>query len=1142
MLNLYYGRESLDKEAFLFSKIKEDLESIRCRRSKAERILLIVPAQFTLKAEEAAFSHIDAKGFFDLHIMSGNRLRHRIFGEMGQTGRIAVNTLGRAMLLRKIARDKKGDLGAFRDVADTSEFLSMAGDFIVQLKQNNLSPEGLEEIATQTKEDGILRKKLADMQLIYEAYQQAMEGKFTDSEDELQAVCVKVKKSDFIRSSQIWYYGFYSFTPREIDFMGELMSRAVDLNVVITQGEPRDPDAELFTPAAKSVKALTDRAERLGVPHRTSPVGQEFVRAQRPAELAHIEKELYAVPCRPAGTPADKALRPVRASNPYTESETIAAEILSLVRDQGYSYDDIAVLTNDMQTLGSVLKRIFSLYDIPCFLDEKRTVLHHPLVEVVTSLLDIVSDNFRAVDVLSFLKSGLIPLTCAGGKEEREPADLEEFENYVLQYHIKKERFLQPFRYGTKVFGEEGLRRLEEIRRQLADLLLPFQKSFSGAASIKEKTAVFYAFLADTLQLPRQLSDQALLLAQSGMTDAAEETQQMWKVVLDVMDQAVELIGEETVETGEYRDIFRASLEDIKVGLLPQSAHKVLLGTVGRSHVPNVRALFLAGVNDGVLPSGAGREGLLTDKELSALEEKGYTLSKSQTVKQEEERMVIYKAFTTPSELLYVSYSVADIEGKSIRPSWLILQLRSMFPHMEEQPDIENRESQLELIQNSRSTAIHMTSLLRRLISGEEKQLPALWRQSYNILLELEDKRLAAIRKGLFFTNSLEPLPEKVTRELFQRRDDKEFSFSPSRLERFAKCPFMHYISYGLRPQEKKYFEISGGEIGDLYHRCLMLFSRNLSGEAEKAGIRTTDDRSPWMCISREECDRRIRDILASIIDEDFDGLLRAGKAEEYRTKRVAKVVGEFAWKMVQHVRKGTIDAMLCEAEFGRGQGSALPPVEILLQGKKIFIEGKIDRVDILKPVEGMEHIKIIDYKSGRAELKKDQIEKGLSLQLMLYMEGAVGAKENARPAGIFYYHIDDPGLDVNFRELTADIVSGDILNQMEQKYRMDGIFVDHPAVIQSMDKSLSEGESSTVLSVKKSSEGYSSSKSMGSEEFEAFRKTFRVALSDLCDRLILGSIDIAPRRTGSSTTACTYCDYKSICIFDPAFPGCHYH
>lgn len=63
MLNLYYGRESLDKEAFLFSEIKKSLEKIRTGKTKAKRILLVVPAQFTLKAEEAAFSHLKAKGF-----------------------------------------------------------------------------------------------------------------------------------------------------------------------------------------------------------------------------------------------------------------------------------------------------------------------------------------------------------------------------------------------------------------------------------------------------------------------------------------------------------------------------------------------------------------------------------------------------------------------------------------------------------------------------------------------------------------------------------------------------------------------------------------------------------------------------------------------------------------------------------------------------------------------------------------------------------------------------------------------------------------------------------------------------------------------------------------------------------------------
>ena len=297
MLNLYYGRESLNKEAFLFSKIKENLEAIRAGKTKAKRILLIVPAQFTLKAEEAAFSHLQAKGFFDFHIMSGNRLRSRILSEVGQTGKTAINSTGRKMLLRKIAAEKKSELNTFSNVVETDEFLSMAGDFIVQLKQNNLDPQELKNIVEVAGEREILQKKLEDMHTIYTAYQELMQGKFNDSEDMLKAVCERVQQSDYIATSEIWYYDFYSFVPSEIDFMRELIQYSAALNIVLTNGSASDRDQPLFSPALRSINALQKAAESLGIDCAIIPVDKAFQHNKKPKAFAHLESQLYSVPC-----------------------------------------------------------------------------------------------------------------------------------------------------------------------------------------------------------------------------------------------------------------------------------------------------------------------------------------------------------------------------------------------------------------------------------------------------------------------------------------------------------------------------------------------------------------------------------------------------------------------------------------------------------------------------------------------------------------------------------------------------------------------------------------------------------------------------------------------------------------------------
>ncbi|NLV70150.1 MAG: hypothetical protein GXY56_04645 [Clostridiales bacterium] len=1139
MLHIYYGRDCLDREAFLFERINERLEIIRQNGSQGKRILLVVPAQYTLKAEEAAFSHLRKEGFLDLQIMSGNRLRHQILHETGKPNRVTVNALGRTLLLRSCVRRSGTKLEAFQKIADSPDFLSMTGALIARMKQNGLDPEALGEIIQRTDPTGIMRGKLSDIQRIYREYQSALEGKWMDSEDLLPEVSRKVSGSEMIRTSEIWYYDFYSHTPREIDFMGELMLQAAGLSVILVGSAPEDPDAALFEPADRTQKALLDRAEALGVPHHREQIPDRFLRTDRPDRLRSIEKQLFALPGLPA--PEDKtdvSFALIRAGNPYMESQTIAAEILKLCKEQGYAPEEIAVLTNDISGRGMILRRMFTLYGIPCFLDEKRTVLHTPLIRAIASLLNVAADDRLSGDVLDFLKTGLVEPE--DGSEEAHFADTEEFENYLIQYHIRGDRFSKPFVYGAAVFGEEGLRKLEQTRARLDGLLTPFLQALDAAVTIREKSSVLYRFLSEELHMEEPLQRKALHLDEIGLSDAAQETRQMWNLFVDLLDQVVELTGEQQVDTVEFRDILTSSFADLKVGLLPQAAHSVLIGTVGRSRLSKMKALFITGVNDGILPSEGNRDGILTDRELQILEDMGCSLSKSSEILSREEQLVIYQAFTKPSERLFVSYSTADIEGNEIRPSPLITQLRRLFPDLPLQPDIAHPDREADLYRAPMPAALHLTSALQRYLSGEDRTLSQTVRSVYDFFLEHAPETAAAIRDGLFFSVAADALPDTVTGELYRYdAGGDQVAFSPTRLEQFARCPFMHYVSYGLRPRSGERFEITGKEIGDVYHECLMRLTRELLEETEDKGVFVTHPDSPWMRITREECDARVLRILDSVRLEIFEGLLKSGKAQDHQTERMSQVIRTFIWQMVRHIQKGHIQKIFSEVGFGRHR--TIPPLKIPLGDQTVLIEGKIDRVDLLRTDPDRLHVKVIDYKSGRADFDRELILRGLHLQLMVYLESALQLEADAEPAGVFYCRIEDPRIEVSTETLTEDSLPEHILRALEKRYRMDGLFIDDDSIIESMDDSLEDGDRSSVIPVNRKKTAYDSTRAVSREDFEIFRNDFRRELGELCRRLIDGTTDIRPRKLGRDRTACTYCEYRSICFFDTDFPECRY-
>ncbi len=1142
MLNIFYGRGSQDLPALMYSEIKRRLRLIRAGKSRAKRVLVVVPAQSTMKAEEDAFRILGGSGFFDLHVVSGNKLRADILRETGGAGLTAVNSLGRSMLLRRIARAHAAELKAYRGVAEDPGFLSLAGDFIVQMKQNGLAADDIGALAGRTEQDSLLAAKLHDMEIFCRAYEKAMADKYTDSEDMLRLTAEKVPQSAWIRGADIWYCDFYSFTKNELAFLGALEANACSLNMVFMMGGPDEPDAELFGLSRRAAATLASRAREAGRKaafYEADPKAHSFTVARAPA-LEELERGLFCPQRAPAdaGRPAESndplqpsAIRLVRCATPYTQGETIGAEILRLFREEKYKPSDIAVLCADMASQGAAVKRALTSLGIPVFVDEKRAVMHSPAAQTLSALLDIAAYGARTADLLRFIKPGLVTLGFAAADSGDRGGDIaaaEEFENYIKQYHIGGDRLFKPFRYGRKALGEERFLVLEAVRRQLAGLLGPFIERFTEAETVRDKSECLYRFLSDELAMPEMLGVLAAGLAADGLADAAEETRQIFGVLVGLLDQMVELMGSETLSAEDYADTVSQAFADIKLGLLPQAEGRVLLGSPGRTRTDRVRALFLAGVNDGLLPADPEADGILTEREAELLEQRGYTLMKSSPVLAEEERFNIYRALCMPTEHLWLSWCVADSEGNDRRPSRLIAELRELFPDLAPEEDIENSADPAAQMQSRALAASRFARTLRE-CAGDDYD--PLWKAAYNEMRRRRAPELAAMNEGLSFDIQRKPLSAAGTKALFAGPDG--YSFSASRLERFAACPFRHFVTYGLKPEERREFEISGIEMGDIYHEALMRVSEKLSLPARMRGIALSDPRSPWMKITQKELGSLITTILNEMSETALDGIMSAGKAEVYRSRRVKEVCLRFAWQMVLQVRQGRVRDMYFEMPFGRS--CPLPPIVIGKGASRVRIEGKIDRIDLL-PVDSEEYIKIIDYKSGDTSFNRSLVERGLSLQLLVYLEGALGGRGSARPAGVFYYNIKDPGCAASLRALTAGEITDDIFRRIAKEYMLDGLAVADERVLGAIDRAIQAGEESTVIDARRRKDGgFLSPKIISREEFDALRESFRHTLEDTCARLTGGEIAAAPQRFSNDRTACTYCDYRSICCFDPS-------
>lgn len=1141
MLHIYYGRENLDKEKFLFDRIAGELSR------SGQKILLLVPDQFTLQAERNAFAYLGVDGLMDLEVMSQSRLGFKVLSEVGGSSRIPVDKYGRHMLLAKILTEENNSLEAFRGLNQKSSFIEMTNNLISEMKQFNASPEDLLKILRETEETSILHRKLKDIHKIYTKYEALIEGKYLDTEDYLNLFISKIEQSRLIRDSVVWISGFDYFTPKSLNIIEQLILTAKEVNVVLTadcsSGErgcampPESRDSDLFDLTRGIMYKLKIIAEQSGIDYEEVPIGGRYRipvgegPGAKAGPLAHLEQELYAQPYRQA--PAGKSIALCQSANFYAEAETAAAKIVQLIRDEGLRYRDILVICNDMDTRASVIKRVFADYGITAFLDKKRDILHHPSIEFITALIDITAKGWLYEDIFRMLKTNLTTVSFE---------DCEDLENYAVKYRIKGNRWKSDFTYGAKAEGEEELQRVNGVREQVYEYITAFEAGFKQKKTVRQRTAAIYDFLTEKARLPERIETLISYLMEENEYEYAEEASQIWGVIIGIFDQLIELIGDEEISAEEYGTILKTGFEAVEIGLLPPTIDQIIVGTMQRTRAGNVKALIVLGANDGLLPAAALSESLLNEDEKTALYKKGIEICRIDDLRVKEEKLAIYKNLSKPSRCLWMSYSASDLEGKESKQSMLFDKIRKVYTDIKIEKDILNAEEPMALIEAPGSTLKHMTEALRGAM--ENMPLRKEWLTAYQWYAANSEPQLGPVREGLLFTNRQEKIRKDLIQKLYNRDFSLELSLSPSRLERFSRCPFSHFINYGLKPDERRIFEIAGREIGDVYHQCLMKLSEKLS----VPGMEITDPDSPWMRVTKEHCQELINSFVDETSLEYREGVLVQGEEERYRGTRMKKVCGEAAWALVEHVQTGRIQSVFFESEFGRALGKQFPPIEVKLGDETLYIEGKIDRVDVLRgsDCDSGRYIKIIDYKSGKERFDTDEARAGWRLQLMLYLRAAMGAnsyemnRDNPyKPAGVFYFEIAEPQIDVT--ELPEEDYTEKVKAERRKKFRLDGVVLDDQSIIESIAGEFSGY--SDILPVKKTKEGYvgtTEKKLLKEEDFSELLDAVNSKVKELCGELSEGSVEIKPKKV-KDETACRFCLYKSICCFDLSFEGCSY-
>lgn len=1058
-MNIIYGRSGSGKSEYIYNKIKEEIKS-------GIKTYIITPEQFSFTAEKKLLETLEEGATTTVEVLSFERMAYRVIKEVFGEGTKNLINSSKAMIISSLLEEYQSN---FNFLSKSMENIDMILKQITEFKKHNITVEMLESQIEKTN-DTYLKLKLKDMLFIYSKFEEKIRSDYIDENDLLTLLADNIEKSHLFDNAIFYIDEFAGFTKQEYNVLSSLMQIAKEIYITVCTDDLRvikSPEVDIFYDNKQTIQTL----KQIGEIKKEIHLDKSY--RFKNAELEHLEKNIFAIPYTIYGKNVENISLTI-AKNEFEEIEYVAKEIFKLVRDKGYRYRDIGVITKNLEEYTSLCKAIFSEYNIPVFIDEKKDITQDIFIKYVLSILDIFAKSWSYESVFNYLKTGIVKI-----------GRIYELENYCLKWNIKGRKW-----YESPWNFDEDTSFLE-IQKEVVTPLLELKKNLDGVKTADKISKELYNFLINNI------SDEESIQPES------------FNVVVEVLDEISDLFENIKMSFDTYIKLLKTGLSHKEIGQIPQTVDKVTVGDVNRSKTHKIRAIFVIGVNDGIFPSVQSSEGFFNDKDREGLKKQGIELAKGTLEKMYEENFNIYKAFSTAEEKIYISYPAADIEDKPLRKSTMISKLKRIYPKLEEKVYEPNNAE----IYNKEVT-------FANLLSSVNEQKDKEWYELYKWYKDDEKwaKKLDNALNGLDYTN----VPEKINKENVRKLYGSTLNTTVSRLEKYRSCSFAYYLKYGLKLSDKEKMDIKPVDTGSFMHEVIDTFFKKV------------DDIKN---ITEEDMKKVIDEIIEEELSLKKNYIFTA--TAKYRTlvRRLKKVIYLSMKYIVQSLKLSDFDVLQSELEFGNNN---YPAIEMTLEdGRRVSITGKVDRIDIAKAPNG-KYMRIIDYKSSTKDIELNKVIAGLQLQLLTYVD-AIKQKENSEPAGALYFTLLEPKIIGTNKNMTKV----EIEDIIRKNYKMNGLVLADVNVIKMMDNTLESGKSNIIpVSLNESGEiNYKSSKTVTKEEFENLQKYTIDIIKQISKEILDGEINLKPYYiVNEKKTPCTYCEYKSICQFNPRMAGNSYY
>lgn len=1113
-LRFCFGPSGSGKSYKVYSEIIE-----RSMKSPKQNYLIIVPDQFTMQTQKELVSMHPCGGILNVDVLSFGRLSHRIFEEVGGEKIPVLDDTGKSLVLQRVAASIKEELPALGSHLHKQGYIHEVKSAISEFMQYGLSVEDVDKLTEFARKRGALYYKLKDLRLLYESFLEYIKGHFITTEERMDVLRRKLVHSDILKGSVVVFDGFTGFTPIQNRLIQEIMTLADEVLMTVTLGKEDDPfqmdgEQKLFYLSKKTVSDLERLAKDAGVER-----GQDMYLSGSPSPrfanreaLTYLEKHLFRAP---GEVFAEEQESLFISEAPTTKEEVHQAglQISELIRQHKWQYRDIAVICSDLESYAPFVEREFADMGIPCYLDRTKGIVLNPMIEYIKSALELYTRDFSYESVFHYLRSGLADFTT-------EEVDI--LENYIIQTGIRgKQKWNRLFTHKIKSMGEdeEALQQINALRRRFMEQVAGLEANAPVAA--RSHVEKLYQFLVQN-RVQEKLEIYEKQFTEQGDLVRAKEYGQIYRLVIELLDQIYGLLGEEQIRLQEFLEILVAGFGEIEVGTIPQNVDRILVGDMERTRLKQVKVLFFLGVNDDNIPRSASKGGIISDMDREFLKESDLELAPSPRQQMFIQRFYLYLNLTKPSERLYLSYAKVNGAGKTLRPSYLIETIRKMYPGLTiEQPF---RKPILEQLVTPKEGVRYLAQSLREYVENvpgilSKQELFALY-QTYEGMEDYEGL-VKSLKEAAFYRYEASGLSLAVARALYGQKLEN----SVSRLETYAACAYHHFLQYGLSLKEREEFGFEAVDMGNIFHGVLDEFARRLE-----------DSEYTWFDFPREFGENQVAEAMEQVAAEYGAGILYSSARQAYGINRMQRILNRTVDTLQKQLQKGEFVPMGHEISFRYVED--LEAVDVTLsQEEKMRLTGRIDRVDVAERDEQV-YVKVIDYKSGMHQFQLASVYYGLQLQLVVYMNAAmelVGKKypdKEVVPAALLYYHVEDPMVE-------ADGSAGEeAINEMIQKQlRMSGVVNARDTIVELLDKEMTD--KSLVIPVERKKDGSFSARSsiMSSEELALVSDYVNHKVREVGREILAGHKEINPYET-TKKDACEYCAYKKVCGFDGSLPG----